>query len=187
MFNRGAHPVIVFDRDGGFLRSWGEDIGFVNAHGAATGCLVHYEDSPNCSDAYRLVVRALAPDPDFFVIGRQNGPRSPQRILLIVILILLFGGGGGYWAHQNWGGSAAACAIRQNALEDALHAAMRAPSELEPSSPTIFGVRSPPARISSGVSFPNSCWNKSRPEPWRSVNLGSTYFHHGSAKSWSLQ
>ena len=37
VFNRGDHPVIVFDRDGNFLRSWGEDIGFVNAHGAATG------------------------------------------------------------------------------------------------------------------------------------------------------
>jgi hypothetical protein len=37
VFNRGAHPVIVFDRDGKFLRSWGEDIGFVNAHGAAAG------------------------------------------------------------------------------------------------------------------------------------------------------
>ena len=37
VFNRGAHPVIVFDRDGQFLRSWGEDIGFVNAHGAAAG------------------------------------------------------------------------------------------------------------------------------------------------------
>ena len=37
VFNRGAHPVIVFDRDGQFLRSWGEDIGFVNAHGAAVG------------------------------------------------------------------------------------------------------------------------------------------------------
>lgn len=37
VFNRGAHPVIVFNRDGNFLRSWGEDIGFVNAHGAATG------------------------------------------------------------------------------------------------------------------------------------------------------
>ncbi len=37
VFNRGAHPVIVFDRDGKFLRSWGEDIGFVNAHGAAIG------------------------------------------------------------------------------------------------------------------------------------------------------
>ena len=37
VFNRGDHPVIVFDRDGQFLRSWGEDIGFVNAHGAAVG------------------------------------------------------------------------------------------------------------------------------------------------------
>ena len=31
-FNRGAHPMIVFDRDGNFLRSWGEDI-FSRAHG----------------------------------------------------------------------------------------------------------------------------------------------------------
>ena len=23
-FNRGQHPVVVFDRDGNFLRSWGE-------------------------------------------------------------------------------------------------------------------------------------------------------------------
>jgi len=37
VFNRGAHPVIVFDRSGRFLRSWGEDIGFVNAHGVAIG------------------------------------------------------------------------------------------------------------------------------------------------------
>ena len=35
VFNRGGHPVIVFDREGKFLRSWGEDVGFVNAHGAA--------------------------------------------------------------------------------------------------------------------------------------------------------
>ena len=26
VFNRGAHPMIVFDRDGNFLRSWGDDI-----------------------------------------------------------------------------------------------------------------------------------------------------------------
>jgi DNA-binding beta-propeller fold protein YncE len=37
VFNRGEHPVIVFDKNGKFLRSWGEDIGFTNAHGAATG------------------------------------------------------------------------------------------------------------------------------------------------------
>lgn len=32
VFNRGQHPVIVFDRDGNFLRSWGEDV-FTRAHG----------------------------------------------------------------------------------------------------------------------------------------------------------
>ncbi len=31
-FNRGAHPMIVFDRDGNFLRSWGEGV-FKRAHG----------------------------------------------------------------------------------------------------------------------------------------------------------
>ena len=37
VFSRGGHPVIVFDRDGKFLRSWGEDAGFTNPHGAAIG------------------------------------------------------------------------------------------------------------------------------------------------------
>src|ERR1700691_4529681 len=25
VYTRGKHPVIVFDRDGGFMRSWGQD------------------------------------------------------------------------------------------------------------------------------------------------------------------
>ncbi len=36
VFNRGEHPVIVFDRDGNFLRSWGEGM-FPHAHGASMG------------------------------------------------------------------------------------------------------------------------------------------------------
>jgi DNA-binding beta-propeller fold protein YncE len=31
-FNRGDHPIAVFDRDGNFLRSWGEGV-FTRAHG----------------------------------------------------------------------------------------------------------------------------------------------------------
>src|SRR5467141_3068678 len=31
-FNRGQHPMVVFDRDGNFLRSWGEGV-FRRAHG----------------------------------------------------------------------------------------------------------------------------------------------------------
>jgi DNA-binding beta-propeller fold protein YncE len=36
VFNRGAHPVIVFDRDGKFLRAWGEGV-FRRAHGITVG------------------------------------------------------------------------------------------------------------------------------------------------------
>ena len=34
VFNRGEHPMIVFDRDGNFLRSWGEGL-FPRAHGVS--------------------------------------------------------------------------------------------------------------------------------------------------------
>ena len=33
VFNRGPHPMMVFDRAGNFLRSWGEGL-FKRAHGA---------------------------------------------------------------------------------------------------------------------------------------------------------
>ena len=36
VFNRGEHPVIVFDRDGNFLRSWGEGV-FPRAHAVDMG------------------------------------------------------------------------------------------------------------------------------------------------------
>ena len=32
VFNRGEHPMMVFDREGNFLRSWGEGV-FRRAHG----------------------------------------------------------------------------------------------------------------------------------------------------------
>jgi len=36
LFTRGEHPVIVFDREGNFLRSWGEGV-FKRAHGVTIG------------------------------------------------------------------------------------------------------------------------------------------------------
>ncbi len=36
VFNRGEHPLIVFDRDGTFLESWGEGV-FVRPHGIHVG------------------------------------------------------------------------------------------------------------------------------------------------------
>ena len=36
VFNRGDHPMMVFDLDGNFLRSWGEGV-FSRAHGLHVG------------------------------------------------------------------------------------------------------------------------------------------------------
>ena len=36
VFNRGEHPMMVFDREGNFLRSWGEGV-FQRAHGLHIG------------------------------------------------------------------------------------------------------------------------------------------------------
>ena len=45
VYSRGAHPMIVFDRHGNFLRSWGEDL-FVRAHGVTMGP----DESIYCTD-----------------------------------------------------------------------------------------------------------------------------------------
>ena len=45
VFNRGEHPMIVFDRDGGFLRSWGEGL-FRRPHGLHIGA----DDTLYCTD-----------------------------------------------------------------------------------------------------------------------------------------
>jgi DNA-binding beta-propeller fold protein YncE len=45
VFNRGAHPMMVFDRDGNFLRSWGEGL-FRRAHGLH----IDIDDTLYCTD-----------------------------------------------------------------------------------------------------------------------------------------
>ena len=54
VYNRGGHPVIVFDSDGKFLRSWGEDI-FATPHGITIGP----DDSVYCVDTGDCTVRKL--------------------------------------------------------------------------------------------------------------------------------
>lgn len=56
-FNRGDHPVIVFDRAGRFLRSWGEGI-FNHPHGIAVGP----DDMVYCTDDGDHSVRKFTPD-----------------------------------------------------------------------------------------------------------------------------
>lgn len=49
VFNRGAHPMIVFDRDGNFLTSWGEGL-FNRPHAVsfADGVLYCVDDADHC-------------------------------------------------------------------------------------------------------------------------------------------
>ncbi len=57
VFNRGDHPVMVFDRDGKFLRSWGTG-GFVRAHGITIGP----DDAVYCADDLDHTVSKFTPD-----------------------------------------------------------------------------------------------------------------------------
>ncbi len=43
VFNRGEHPMVVFDRDGNFLKSWGEGV-FTRPHQQDVGNRGHYRD-----------------------------------------------------------------------------------------------------------------------------------------------
>jgi DNA-binding beta-propeller fold protein YncE len=57
VFNRGQHPVIVFDRHGTFLRSWGEGV-FRRAHGITIGP----DDTMWLTDDLHHTIRQFSPD-----------------------------------------------------------------------------------------------------------------------------
>lgn len=57
VFCRGEHPVIVFDRDGGFLDAWGEGV-FTNPHGICIGP----DDTVYCADNMDHTVRVFRTD-----------------------------------------------------------------------------------------------------------------------------
>ena len=51
-FNRGEHPMIVFDADGNFIEAWGEGV-FTNPHGIYIGP----DDRVYCADNFDHTVR----------------------------------------------------------------------------------------------------------------------------------
>ncbi len=57
VFNRGGHPIIVFDRDGNFLSSWGEG-DFVRPHGLHIGS----DDMVYATDDNGHTVRKYTPE-----------------------------------------------------------------------------------------------------------------------------
>ena len=70
LFNRGEHPVVVLDRSGRFLTSWGHGV-FSNAHGASIGP----DDSLYLTDNGDHTVRKFTPDGKLLLqIGVPNQP-----------------------------------------------------------------------------------------------------------------
>ena len=71
VFNRGEHPVIVFDQDGKFLSSWGEGV-FARAHGITIGP----DDSLYLTDDKDHTVRRFTPDGKLLLTLGRSGQKS---------------------------------------------------------------------------------------------------------------
>ena len=74
VFNRGGHPIIVFDRDGNFLRSWGEGI-FTSTHGIT----IAPDDTIFLVDNLDHTVRKFTPDGKLLMtLGSKDLPAPPM-------------------------------------------------------------------------------------------------------------
>ena len=70
IFNRGNHPMIVFDIDGNYIRSWGEDL-FHRPHGIHIGP----DDNLYCTDDGDHTVKKISPEGKLlFQIGVPGNP-----------------------------------------------------------------------------------------------------------------
>ena len=72
VFNRGEHPMIVFDREGNFLRSWGEGL-FPRAHGVTMGP----DDTIYCTDDGDHTVRKCKLDGTVLFTLGLSGKHAP--------------------------------------------------------------------------------------------------------------
>lgn len=70
VFNRGNHPLMIFDRDGRFLRSWGEGQ-FDHPHGITIGP----DDAVYCTDDFGHTVQKFTPDGQLLLrLGTRGQP-----------------------------------------------------------------------------------------------------------------
>ena len=74
VFNRGDHPMIVLDRDGNFLGSWGEEV-FVRAHGLTIGP----DETLYCIDDGDHTVRQCTLDGKVLMTIGVPGERAPYQ------------------------------------------------------------------------------------------------------------
>ena len=68
VFNRGRHPMMVFDREGNFLRSWGEGL-----FGRAHGIHIDSDDTLYCTDDGDHTVRKCTTDGKVLLTGTTAG------------------------------------------------------------------------------------------------------------------
>lgn len=72
VFNRGEHPMIVFDSDGNFLNAWGEGV-FANAHGIFIGS----DDTLYLADNFDHTVRVFDTDGTLrHTLGEVDSPAN---------------------------------------------------------------------------------------------------------------
>src|SRR6201997_1417778 len=72
VFNRGAHPMVVLDREGNFITSWGEGL-FARAHGLH----IDVDDNLYCTDDGDHTVRKCSVDGKVLLtIGIPNKPSA---------------------------------------------------------------------------------------------------------------
>jgi DNA-binding beta-propeller fold protein YncE len=71
VFNRGEHPVMIFDREGSFISSWGEGL-FARPHGITIGP----DDSVYCTDDLDHTVRKFTPDGELLLTLGTSGKPS---------------------------------------------------------------------------------------------------------------
>lgn len=72
VFNRGEHPMLVFDRHGNFLRSWGEGV-FPRAHGVTMGP----DETLFCTDDGDHTVRKCKLDGTVLMTLGTSGKPAP--------------------------------------------------------------------------------------------------------------
>jgi DNA-binding beta-propeller fold protein YncE len=75
VFNRGDHPVIVFERDGRFVASWGEGV-FKRPHGISIGP----DDAVYCTDDLDHTVRKFTTDGKLLQTFGTSGQASDTGI-----------------------------------------------------------------------------------------------------------
>jgi DNA-binding beta-propeller fold protein YncE len=71
VFNRGDHPVVIFDRDGRFLESWGEGL-FIRPHGITIGP----DGAVYCTDDSDHTVKKFTPEGEHLLTLGTSGRSS---------------------------------------------------------------------------------------------------------------